>query len=351
MRVLFDFSLFLNKQNAAGRPRTSILLPAACALVIGGIAAPAWASENPLLSIPHLNLPQNAEQPAEPQVTLRGWDHLYEKMVEQGADPLRLKVLFSDPRMPQRKPLYFAVEPNEPKSMYRAHNTARARQQALRFHLQYYDWFQEAEQRFNVPQEVILSIIQIESKCGTFTGRSPVFYRLARLASAAHPENIDNNFRVKYAGSKGVAREDVKRRAEWLEETFLPHAIAALELADRLQIHPLELKGSPAGALGLPQFLPGNIETHGLDADQDGIIDLFNPPDAIYSVARFLANHGWQPDTKTRKEQHKIIYHYNRSNSYVSTVLTMASSLRPQVLKRKAAYSASPTEIVASAKE
>ena len=266
---------------------------------------------------------------------LRGWDHLYELMLEKGVDSVRLRAILGDRRMPIRRPLFFAVNPKEPRSLYRSHNNKKARKRALKFHQAYYDWFREAEERFGVPQEVVLSVLQIESQCGGYTGRSPIFYRLARLASASDEKNIDNNYRLRYAARRRVTKEDVAQRAKWLEETFLPHAVAALEMADKLQVHPLDLKGSPAGALGLPQFLPGNIEHHGADGDSDGAIDLFNPPDAIFSVARFLQNHGWNEQTITKKQQAEVVWHYNHSKSYVETVLAMARKLKPQVLKKK----------------
>ncbi len=55
-----------------------------------------------------------------------------------------------------------------------------------------------------------------------------------------------------------------------------------------------EVRGSFAGAIGLPQFMPGSIRRYAVDFDGDGRIDLHgSPADAIGSVARFLAEHGW----------------------------------------------------------
>ena len=58
-----------------------------------------------------------------------------------------------------------------------------------------------------------------------------------------------------------------------------------------------DFRGSYAGALGLPQFLPSSWRKYAVDFDGDGTIDLFgSPADAIGSVARFLSEHGWEPD-------------------------------------------------------
>jgi len=58
----------------------------------------------------------------------------------------------------------------------------------------------------------------------------------------------------------------------------------------------LNQMSSYAGAIGLPQFMPGSIRNFAKDGDGDGVIDLRQSrPDAIASVARFLRMHGWQP--------------------------------------------------------
>jgi membrane-bound lytic murein transglycosylase B len=63
------------------------------------------------------------------------------------------------------------------------------------------------------------------------------------------------------------------------------------------------VKGSFAGAIGLPQFMPGSINRHAVDFDGDGRIDLQrSSADAVGSVARYLAQHGWQRGLPTHFE-------------------------------------------------
>jgi membrane-bound lytic murein transglycosylase B len=58
----------------------------------------------------------------------------------------------------------------------------------------------------------------------------------------------------------------------------------------------LNQNSSYAGAIGLPQFMPGSIRSFAVDGDGDGIVDLKqSPKDAIASVANFMKQHGWQP--------------------------------------------------------
>ena len=67
-----------------------------------------------------------------------------------------------------------------------------------------------------------------------------------------------------------------------------------LLLARSEQFSPLVPKGSFAGALGVPQFMPGSVRRYAIDFDGDGHIDLWNSgDDAIGSVANYLARHDW----------------------------------------------------------
>ena len=59
---------------------------------------------------------------------------------------------------------------------------------------------------------------------------------------------------------------------------------------------PLDYKGSYAGAIGIPQFMPSSQRRFAVDFDADDRVDLRgSAADAIGSVARFLSMHGWQP--------------------------------------------------------
>jgi membrane-bound lytic murein transglycosylase B len=68
-----------------------------------------------------------------------------------------------------------------------------------------------------------------------------------------------------------------------------------LLLARREGVDPPSVDGSFAGAIGLPQFMPGSINRYALDFDGDGRVDLGgSAADAIGSIAQFLSQHGWQ---------------------------------------------------------
>lgn len=125
----------------------------------------------------------------------------------------------------------------------------------------------EAEARFGVPGEIITAIIGVETIYGRHTGRFGTFSALTTLA-------------FDYPPRAALFRGE-------LEELLL--------LAREEKRSPLAYRGSYAGALGLPQFLPSSLRRHGLDFDGDGRVDIASSVgDAIGSVANFLANHGWE---------------------------------------------------------
>lgn len=137
----------------------------------------------------------------------------------------------------------------------------------------YADALGRAEAQYGVPAEIIVGIIGVETLYGRNTGSFRVMDALATLAFDYPPTH------------NREARMNFFRRE--LENTLL--------LARETGIDPFELRGSYAGAIGWPQFMPGSIRSYAVDFDGDNRADLRNSPvDAIGSVANFLVKHGWK---------------------------------------------------------
>jgi len=157
-----------------------------------------------------------------------------------------------------------------------------------------------------------------------------VLYRLARLAMANEPANVNHNINRHSRGATGRGRQEIvartRERGKYLEGTFYPEVHAAFTIAKRLRIDPLEIRGSGAGAFGLPQFLPTNYLKFGVDADGNGRVSLFDPDDAISSCANYLKGHGWRPGL-SRRDKRKVIWNYNHSEPYVDAVLGLTDRL------------------------
>jgi len=124
-----------------------------------------------------------------------------------------------------------------------------------------------AEQEYGVPPQVIVSIIGVETFYGGNTGSYRVIDALSTLAF------------------------DYPPRAPFFRQQLKEF----LQLSREEQVDPLSLKGSYAGAMGLPQFMPGSFRAYAVDFDNDGHIDIWNNPvDAIGSVASYFKEHGWK---------------------------------------------------------
>ena len=128
---------------------------------------------------------------------------------------------------------------------------------------------ERAQREFGVPPEIIAAIIGVETNYGRMTGNFRTLDALVTLSF------------------------DYLRRAEYYRQQLTEFFLLVREQ----KTDPQTFKGSFAGALGLPQFMPGSIRSYAVDFDGDGRIDLTNSAaDAIGSVASFLVAHGWQRD-------------------------------------------------------
>ena len=258
---------------------------------------------------------------------LQGWDYLVDRLTADGLARERVVAVFSNPRFAPFDGLSFGLDAREPHSLYRGFRGASAIAAARRCRTENAGVLEHAEQAHSVPASVVAAILYVETGCGRNTGSSPVLYRLARLAMANEPANLRANLeRLTGDWPDPALERRVEVRARYLEDTFYPEVRAAFEVADRLGISPLELRGSSSGAIGFPQFLPTSYLRYGDDADGNGHVNLFDPADAAASCAKFLSAHGWHPGMPVRG-QREVIWRYNHSSAYIDTVLMLAGAI------------------------
>jgi membrane-bound lytic murein transglycosylase B len=287
----------------------------------------------------------------------RGWGYLVEKLTHDGFDRERVSLLFADERVPPFSGLRFSLRPREPRSMYRGFLTSSSVAQARSCRARYDVALEEAEAKHGVPASVVAAILHVETACGRNTGNSRILPALARLAMAAEPANlavnIESHTGVAYPASAEDAQPTVARGRR-LEEMFYPEVRGTLEIAERMGIDPLEMRGSGSGAFGMPQFLPTSYLRYGRDGNGDGRVSLYDPEDAIFSCASYLEGHGWR-EGLTLREKREVIWHYNHSPAYVDTVLSLATRIdapaRPvvQVAKKPGKSKAKSKSSVAKA--
>lgn len=126
---------------------------------------------------------------------------------------------------------------------------------------------EKANSVYGVPQEIIASIIGVETRYGRHTGRYRIIDSLSTLAFAYPP-------RSKFFKSE-------------LEQFLL--------MTREEHLDPLVLTGSYAGAMGMPQFISSSFRRYAVDFDKSGQRNLWeSPTDAIGSVANYFKKHNWR---------------------------------------------------------
>ena len=125
-----------------------------------------------------------------------------------------------------------------------------------------------------VPEEIIVAIIGVETFYGVYRGKDPVFDSLVTLA-------FDYPKRASFFGRE-------------LEQFLL--------LVKEQNLDARSLRGSYAGAMGLPQFIASSYRSYAVDFDGDGQINLFDSiPDVLGSVANYFVKHGWQREGRVAR--------------------------------------------------
>ena len=131
----------------------------------------------------------------------------------------------------------------------------------------------KTSQKYGVPAYVLVAFLGLESNYGNYMGNENLVRSLATLAY------------------------DPRRSSFFTKEL-----IALLKLIDKNTI-PLDAKGSWAGAMGAVQFMPTNVIAYGVDANNDGKVNLWNDKEDIYaSAANFLKKLGWEKGEKWGRE-------------------------------------------------
>ncbi len=186
----------------------------------------------------------------------------------------------------------------------------------LLFSRRYRESLIKAEKIFGVSWSVIVAILFLESRLDPNFSKKyhvvTVFYTLSLLDQRGYLQKLRKN----------LNNELVKRatkRSRWAKKEL------AVLLSGKIP-DPWELYGSWAGAIGLCQFIPSSYVKYGVDGDGDGVVDLYNPGDAIMSVANYLSKNGWG-----KLRPIKVILKYNRSMPYAETVIGVSRILEGSI--------------------
>lgn len=194
------------------------------------------------------------------------------------------------------------------------------------------DAFQGAQERYGVPAEVISGLLWIETRHGALTGSFHVPSVYLHLLQANRPANRAKLLQValkkksdkKYTRKQLIGRikERSKRRSDWAMEQL----VALNDIRSRKMKDLAKLKGSFAGAFGLPQFIPSSYQVWAATNKAEAAPNLFDITDAIYSVANYLHVHGWK--TQDESTHIKALMHYNQSRDYAESILEIARRIQ-----------------------
>jgi membrane-bound lytic murein transglycosylase B len=254
-----------------------------------------------------------------------------EKLETMNVDSTFIQYLLSNPNTNfDDKYIKINVTGYLKKPDYSSHYNDYSVQKSLEFIQNNYDILKNCEEKYNVSKEVITSVIWIETKHGNYLGNHHIPSVFLSTAMANQDEYIQFNIKNLHNTFEGNEAElpQLEKKINQRAEKKSKWAINELKYLEKIyhsgKIDVINLKGSWAGAFGLSQFLPSSYTRNAVDGDNDGIIDLFNVSDAIYSVANYLKTAGWG---KSEKKQRKAVYSYNHSKAYVNAVLTLAQKI------------------------
>lgn len=193
---------------------------------------------------------------------------------------------------------------------------------AAKFKKKWRTQLHRAEKTYGVDRDVIVAILWVETRFGQFTGRqnvlsvfSSVYVDCEQLLAKPPAEFND----------KMIAR--ITRKRDWALEQLQ----ALFGLRNDSKIKAFALKGSYAGAFGMPQFLPSSYVRWAVEAPRTGHTeypDLFWEPDAIFSVGNYLKSHGFSIGNIDEVNR-KAVWYYNNSSVYVDTIMAVAHGLKP----------------------
>lgn len=176
-------------------------------------------------------------------------------------------------------------------------------------------------QRYGISPKVAVGLLALETRVGNYLGEKEAFTTLSSMANSTDLGEIEPFLKNQpiTPSHRIWLQKKCRQKADWAYAELK----ALLRYAKKNEVSLVGLLGSVYGAIGICQFMPTNALRYGVDGDGDGRIDLFKVEDALPSMGNFMVHHGWRKGLNDRK----ALYHYNHSNIYVNTIITLAEQL------------------------
>ncbi len=255
------------------------------------------------------------------------FEQLSQRLIQDGFAPEQIQAIFANDQVvftPSGVSLFFIHV--ESKLNYDQFVSPESISKARKYMETYDTALTQAENAYGVDKTVITAILLVETRLGSYLGNRTVINTLSTMA-ALTDETLLEKIWDSIPDEKKPNRESFLRKAEKKSDWGYSELKALIKFTTQEGIAPETIKGSYAGAMGIPQFMPSNALTLATDGDNNGRVDLFSHDDAIFSVANYLKHHGWKSDI-TRQRQHEVLFRYNHSNYYVDTLLKISDKLK-----------------------
>jgi len=254
---------------------------------------------------------------------------LFARLGELSQDPMgrKVKELYTGKFMRQPRPADKKESPTAsgiPRPWYEGVVTDANARRCRSFINTHYQVFQNAEERYGVPAEVAAALLFVETRLGDYLGGQNAFITLASMSASRDPKIIPDWIEKLPGVEKRFdwVSERMRDKADWAYGELRALVMYSLENG----LDPFEIPGSVYGAIGLCQFMPSNISRFAVDGNGDGLVDLFDPADAVFSLCHYLVKHGWKKDLDI-KSQVKVLKRYNNLNIYANTILALAEKI------------------------
>ncbi len=195
----------------------------------------------------------------------------------------------------------------------------------LEFIKKYPNAFEKAHKTYGVPSEIAAALLFVETRLGNYLGSENAFYTLASMASSKHISQIPDFIEKlpDYSEDKDAWANDLMQvRSEWAYNEL--KALAEHVLENNLD--PFEMPGSIYGAIGYCQFMPSNLKMYTADGNDDGVINLFDPEDAIMSLSKYLSFYKWNT-AGTLSAKQATLRKYNNLTVYANTILALGEQI------------------------
>ena len=252
---------------------------------------------------------------------------LQTRLIKDGFRPAKIRQIYSQADVafePKGVSLFFVHR--ESKLNYDQFTDQPSLDSANAYLQQHGEALSRAEADYGVDKHVITAILLVESRFGKYIGKRSALNTLSTMAALADP-SVRKAFWKYMTDKNRISRKRFEQKADRKSKWAYLELKELLKYAAHEGVNPATIKGSYAGAVGLPQFMPSNILKYGGDGDQNGKIDLETHADAVASIAKYLKGHGWRPGLPRSKAK-KVIYRYNHSSYYVKTILKIADLLK-----------------------